>query len=265
MENKLSSPSAPSHFWVYATMTFSVILGGGSLILFGWFLFAGPLHLADLNLTEMEKLWLDAFLCLSFFIQHSVMVRRSFQQKLVRFIRPEYHSALYAIASGIVLLALIVLWQETDHLFSPYHLFPWLMRGIFLLAVIGFIVAAYTLKGLDALGTGELRRYLKGGTSPEIAFCIRGPYRSVRHPFYFLSLVMIWACPNLTADRLLLGILFTSWIVVGAYLEERDLVAFFGEDYVAYQRQVPMLIPYRPRMRDKTSETSGSGESEAAE
>jgi protein-S-isoprenylcysteine O-methyltransferase Ste14 len=34
-------------------------------------------------------------------------------------------------------------------------------------------------------------------------------------------------------------------MVVGTVLEERDLVAAFGDAYREYQRKVPMLIPCR--------------------
>jgi protein-S-isoprenylcysteine O-methyltransferase Ste14 len=54
---------------------------------------------------------------------------------------------------------------------------------------------------------------------------------------------MIWSCPDLTADRLLFNLLWTAWIVVGTLLEERDLVAQFGEEYRVYQTEAPMLIP----------------------
>jgi protein-S-isoprenylcysteine O-methyltransferase Ste14 len=56
---------------------------------------------------------------------------------------------------------------------------------------------------------------------------------------------MIWSYPDLTADRLLFSVLFTVWIIVGTVLEERDLVADYGEVYRNYQRAVPMLVPYR--------------------
>ena len=56
---------------------------------------------------------------------------------------------------------------------------------------------------------------------------------------------MIWSYPDLTADRLLFDALWTTWIVVGTLLEERDLVASFGDAYREYQRKVPMLVPYR--------------------
>ena len=76
-------------------------------------------------------------------------------------------------------------------------------------------------------------------------FSVRGPYRWVRHPFYSFTLVLIWSSPEVTADRLLFNVLFTVWIVIGTRLEEGDLVAIFGEAYRHYQRDVPMLVPYR--------------------
>ena len=62
---------------------------------------------------------------------------------------------------------------------------------------------------------------------------------------YFVVLLMIWSYPVLTADRLLFNVLWTLWIVLGAVLEERDLVADFGDDYREYQRTVPMLVPVK--------------------
>jgi protein-S-isoprenylcysteine O-methyltransferase Ste14 len=58
---------------------------------------------------------------------------------------------------------------------------------------------------------------------------------------------LIMACPDLTVDRLLFNVFFTVWMVIGAILEERDLVVTFGEAYRKYQRKVPMLIPYHIR------------------
>ena len=71
-----------------------------------------------------------------------------------------------------------------------------------------------------------------------------GPYRYVRHPFYFCCLVLFWSCPNLTFDRLLYNVVWSIWLVVGTFLEERDLVMDFGDQYRDYQRKVPMLIPW---------------------
>jgi protein-S-isoprenylcysteine O-methyltransferase Ste14 len=56
---------------------------------------------------------------------------------------------------------------------------------------------------------------------------------------------MIWSYPDLTLDRLLLNVLFTGWVIAGILLEERGLVASYGDAYRRYQRKVPMLIPWR--------------------
>ena len=74
---------------------------------------------------------------------------------------------------------------------------------------------------------------------------VKGAYRWVRHPLYLAVLLMIWSYPVLTVDRLLFNMLWTLWIVTGTVLEERDLVAGFGDEYRDYERNVPMLLPTR--------------------
>jgi protein-S-isoprenylcysteine O-methyltransferase Ste14 len=55
----------------------------------------------------------------------------------------------------------------------------------------------------------------------------------------------MWADPEMTVGRVLIASLWTAWICVGAVLEERDLVADFGDTYRKYQQRVPMLVPWR--------------------
>ena len=73
----------------------------------------------------------------------------------------------------------------------------------------------------------------------------KGPYRWVRHPLYLFVIVLIWSCPVLTLDRLIFNIMWTFWIVIGTFLEDRDLHREFGSQYREYSSRVPMLIPYR--------------------
>jgi protein-S-isoprenylcysteine O-methyltransferase Ste14 len=76
----------------------------------------------------------------------------------------------------------------------------------------------------------------------------QGPYRYVRHPLYLFMLLLIWSAPRLSTDQLLFDVLWTAWIVVGTKLEERDLLADFGQTYRQYQKSVPMLIPSLRRL-----------------
>jgi protein-S-isoprenylcysteine O-methyltransferase Ste14 len=50
----------------------------------------------------------------------------------------------------------------------------------------------------------------------------------VRHLLYTCVIVLLWANPVASLDRLVLAGVWTTWIVVGALLEERDLISDFG-------------------------------------
>jgi protein-S-isoprenylcysteine O-methyltransferase Ste14 len=101
------------------------------------------------------------------------------------------------------------------------------------------------LGDFDAFGIQAMLSHFQREQPAPAPLTIRGPYRWVRHPLYFFVIVAIWACPALSLDRILLGVLCTFWIAAGAMLEERDLVAQFGDAYRAYQRKIPMWLPWR--------------------
>jgi protein-S-isoprenylcysteine O-methyltransferase Ste14 len=49
--------------------------------------------------------------------------------------------------------------------------------------------------------------------------------------------------PTLSLDRLTLFAAAAAYLSVGIPVEERKLIRLFGEDYVAYRRRVPALLP----------------------
>jgi methanethiol S-methyltransferase len=222
------------------------LFGGGALLLLAGFLLMGPIRVVDLGLSTVGALGLDGALCLMFFLQHSGMVRKSFQYRLEAILPGHYHGALYAIASGATLLILLLFWQPSDlTLASAHGPLRWLLRGCYFGGILGFGWGVRALGSFDGFGTGPIKAAMTGTTLKATPFTIRGPYRWVRHPLYAFSLVLLWSYPDLTADRLLLNLMWTIWIFIGAHFEERDLVSLFGESYRAYQRQVPMLLPLR--------------------
>lgn len=235
----------------YVMLTLSYLFGASSLLLWMVFLFFGSLNIVNLGLNETAVLVLNACLCLAFFIQHSVMIRRSFRRWLAQFIREQYHGALHTIVAGAVLLILVIFWQESAHtLAASQGVFRWTLRTVFFLSAIGLFWTPRALRSFDMFGIGPILRYLRGRKPrPPRPFTVRGLYRWVRHPMYLFCLLMIWSHPDLSADRLLYNILWTAWIIVGTVFEERDLVAAFGKDYRDYQSKVPMLIPYRINLR----------------
>jgi protein-S-isoprenylcysteine O-methyltransferase Ste14 len=229
--------------WVLVS---AIITGGGSMLLFGVFLFFGPLRLIHMGWSEPATLAWDGLLSLVFFVQHSSMLRRGFRQRLARIIPPHYHGALYAISSGFALTAVVIFWQSSSiGLYALEGVPRWLVRGLFCLAMAGMAWGARALQSFDPMGLSAFRAHVRGKQSPPQHLVIRGPYWWVRHPLYLFSILLIWACPDVTADRLLFNVLWTAWIYVGSILEEADLVAEFGETYRDYRRRVPRLVPWR--------------------
>ena len=218
------------------------VLGGGSLVLF----LIGPGGFLDLNLEEGAALAWDGALSLAFFLQHSVMVRRSVKARLARHIPVRYLGAFYAIAAGFVLSATLLLWQRTGtRILSVGGPARWAGLVLVGLALAGFWWGISSLRQFDPFGIQAIRSSGTDRADCAAALTIRGPYRWVRHPLYLFTLVVIWSGLDLTTDRLLFNVLWTAWMVVGMILEERDLVAEMGAPYLAYQRLVPMLLPWR--------------------
>jgi protein-S-isoprenylcysteine O-methyltransferase Ste14 len=234
--------------WRSTFVLLTVASGAGSMLLLGMFLLFGPISPLDLGFDRWAALAWDGGLTLAFCLQHSIMVRRSFRRWMERLVDPLYHGAIYAIASAVVLIAMVLLWQETSILLLKLEGgWRWLTRAVFLITLAGFYWSARALGSFDALGIDPIR----GREPRHTPLSIRGPYRWVRHPLYLFVLILIWACPDLTDDRLLFNLLWSIWIVVASVLEELDLVVAFGDDYREYQRRVPMLLPWKPPLLAK--------------
>ncbi len=235
-----------NRFVAYTIMTLAVVIGGGSLLLFGIFLIIGPIPIIRFDASEHQVLFWDGLLSILFFIQHSGMIRTSFHNRLAPVIPRYYHPAIYSIASGIVLAALVLLWQPLPTvLYHAEGLLRLFARAIFVLAIVGFFWGVRALRNFDTFGLVPIKVHLRNKQLRPPTFVVRGPYLWIRHPLYFFMIVLIWSAPEVSSDRLLFNILWTLWIVVGSYLEERDLVAEFGEKYRHYQKTVAMLFPWR--------------------
>ena len=246
-----------SKFIKYSMLALAGLIGGGGLLIFMLFLFGGSFNLVEIDMTEVQLLIFDVFLCLLFFAQHSLMARKPFREWLRGILPSHYYGAFYAVASGIAVLALVIFWQESANiLLSVQGLGRLLFRAVFVMAIAS---VAWTISSLGFFVNFRIQPIvdnLRGKQSAPSLVTDRGPYRWVRHPLYLSSLLMIWSNPDQTLDRLLFKLVFTIWLVIAISFEERGLIDSYGEAYRSYQHEVPMLLPYRIPTRFRVEESS---------
>ena len=81
------------------------------------------------------------------------------------------------------------------------------------------------------------------GLAPERTGLVIGPWhRYVRHPWYFVGLVLIWT-RDMNLSTLVSALAITAYFVIGSRLEEAKLIAVIGDPYRDYQRRVAALLP----------------------
>ena len=68
----------------------------------------------------------------------------------------------------------------------------------------------------------------------------------IRHPMYFSLIIYLW-CQTFRVLDIVVNTVLTLYILIGTILEENKLVIEFGDPYIKYQHEVPMLIPFTKR------------------
>ncbi len=246
--NKVETPGrAYQQLFLRIVVVAAAFCGRVSMLAFLVFIFSGPFDFKLLQFNP-DNWWLwDSLLSALFFIQHSAMLRRGMKRRMAKLIPPYCNGAVFTLASAAALCTIMLLWQPSGvmlvELSGPWR---WFANSLFCAAVAGTGWGAWALLPFDPLGTAPIKAHLAGRPQPAPApFAVRGPYLWVRHPLYFFVLVMLWSRPDLTADRLLFNLMWSGWIYAGTLLEEKDLLAEFGDVYRRYQAIVPMLLPWK--------------------
>ncbi len=192
-----------------------------------------------------NALLIDLALLALFAVQHSVMARKGFKAWWTRIVPPVVERSIYVLASSLVLGALCWHWQLIEGVVwsvkDPAAVIAiqtvfWLGWGILLLAT--FLINHFELFGLR-----QVFAQLMGARIPEQEFRTPFLYKHVRHPIYTGFVLSFWATPEMTLGHLLFAAGGTGYILVGAWFEERDLIAHFGDRYRDYREQVGMLFP----------------------
>ena len=183
-----------------------------------------------------------------FAVQHSTMARRSFKAWWTRIVPPAVERSTFVLASTLALALLLWQWRPiAEPVVWNVHnaLTVKLIWVVFWLGWAVLFASSFLINHFELFGLSQVVANLTGSRLPAPEFRTPLFYRYVRHPLYLGFLLGFWATPVMTAGHLLFAIGCTGYILVGIWFEERDLVGQFGERYLRYRQQVPMLVPGR--------------------
>lgn len=195
---------------------------------------------------QFEAVIVNLILLGLFAVQHSGMARRAFKSWLTGFLPEPAERSTYVLLSGLILALLYWQWRPiTEPIWSVENSAASLMiQAIYFLGWGIVLLSSFLISHTELFGLQQVTDYWSGKDKQKPHFREPFLYRFVRHPIYFGLLLAFWATPDMTLGHLIFAIATTGYILIGATLEERDLVTIFGDTYEDYRRRVSMLIPW---------------------
>lgn len=187
-----------------------------------------------------------------FAIPHSVMARPTFKRWWTKMVPEPIERSTYVLVSNLALTLLFWQWRPMGGVIwnvenSIGRLILW---GLFGLGWLLVLLSTLQINHLDLFGMRQVWLFFRGRPYTPVKLATPVFYRHVRHPLYVGWITAFWATPTMTAAHLVFAIGTTAYILVAIRFEERNLVEFHGEGYVAYRKRTPMLIP-RPWRRSE--------------
>jgi methanethiol S-methyltransferase len=234
----------------YAVLAYAI--GMGSLLYLMGFVIGAPLpKTIDAGvaapLPTATALAMNLAILIAFLVPHSVMARPRFKAWWTRIIAPELERTTYIASSGITTALMLWAWR-------PMPLPVWDVEGAALryalyAAYAGgwltIVLATFNIDHFAFFGLRQVWDAIRARSPRKVPFTARWLYAFVRHPISLGWLFVFWSTPHMTIGHLVFAIGMTIYIAIVTPIEERDLVAELGDDYLRYRERVRGFVPLR--------------------
>lgn len=186
----------------------------------------------------------DLALLALFGLQHSLMARKRFKDRWTRLVPEPVERSTYVAFASLSLVVVMWGWRPLpDAVWATEGVLALPLWGAYLAGWILMFAATDVIDGDDLMGLRQVRAYRDGREIAPLEFQTPSLYRYVRNPIMTGFLLAFWVTPRMSVGHLLFAGGMTAYVLVGVTLEERDLLAAYGDRYRTYRRHVPMFVP----------------------
>ncbi|MEI7661478.1 MAG: protein-S-isoprenylcysteine methyltransferase [Bacteroidota bacterium] len=195
------------------------------------------------------KFLLIAFLWAGYCALHSYLISIGFTSLMTRLLKKYYafYRVFYILVSLFLLIPLIKFTGQLDNqVIIVYGHYMDILRDILVYGslIMFFWAFFFDYDSLSFFGIRQIMNFAKTTEkNPSNEIKKRGLLGIMRHPMYFALIIYLW-CHTSKMSDIVVNIVLTVYIIIGTILEEKKLVLEFGEAYIRYQREVPMIIPF---------------------
>jgi methanethiol S-methyltransferase len=195
------------------------------------------------------KFFLIALIWTGYCSLHSYLISIRFTNHMKRILKSyfAFYRLFYILISTVFLFPVFYytgqLASEPILTYQP----PWsvIRYALIICSLLIFLKAfLFDYDSLSFLGFRQIMNFRKNKiVNPEAGIKKSGLLGIVRHPMYSATILFLW-CQTFRLSDIVVNSALTAYVIIGTILEERKLVLEFGNSYIQYQKEVPMLIPF---------------------
>ncbi len=193
-----------------------------------------------------EALLIDTGILIIFTLHHSLTARHTFKKWLTKFIPEPIERSTYILFVGLIAFFLYMNWRPIPVVMWNVEnvLGRWVIYGFFFFGWLLIVLSSFAIDHFDFFGVRQVYLYWKSEPYTPVPFKVVSFYKYTRHPMMLGTVIVLWFTPTMTVGHMIFSAGLTIYTIIGIHFEERDLVNYFGEPYVQYQKNTPMIVPF---------------------